>query len=362
MSGNACLKCGSPATKTYTLYDPNADVQQDVPLCESCYSSYTPVLKKGKLVWKRSGLVTYYPPFFFAIGSRRAAEAASRFLDRLVGIRLFRKLIKAIPYVLVALSVIGSGFLIYSLVWQMANAEVLQRTRPFYRQHPLAGIGVVGIDPLLPLAETLIALFFAVTLHELAHAFILRVYGYEIRKVGVFFMGPIPAGAFVEPPGSVERKMRPREALELVGAGIYTNLIIAGIALAVYLWLLSGLRPQNPEALTLLTRAWNNPVYLFVPPLMFSMLNVPSPTYPPEGWFVHSWLGTSFAFPMSVLHHAFFLNFWLAVMNSLPIRPLDGGYIVPALVRGRTGYRLSMIITTVLLIVLLIPVVLFRFL
>jgi hypothetical protein len=35
---------------------------------------------------------------------------------------------------------------------------------------------------------------------------------------------------------------------------------------------------------------------------------------------------------------------------------------VPALVRGRTGYRLSMIITTVLLIVLLIPLVLFRFL
>jgi Zn-dependent protease len=65
---------------------------------------------------------------------------------------------------------------------------------------------------------------------------------------------------------------------------------------------------------------------------------------------------------MSVLHHAFFLNFWLAVFNSLPIRPLDGGYIVPALVRGRTGYRLSMIITTVLLIVLLIPLILFRFL
>jgi Zn-dependent protease len=221
---------------------------------------------------------------------------------------------------------------------------------------------VVGIDPLLPLAETLIALFFAVTLHELAHAFILRMYGYEIRKVGVFFLGPIPAGAFVESPGNVERKMKPREALELAGAGIYTNLIIAGIALVGYLWLLSGLKPQNPEALTLLTRAWNNPVYLFVPPLMLSMLNVPSPTYPPEGWFVHSWLGTSFTFPMSFLHHAFFLNFWLAVMNSLPIRPLDGGYIVPALVKGRIGYRLSAIITTVLLIVLLIPLVLFRFL
>jgi Zn-dependent protease len=362
MSGNACLKCGSPATKTYTLYDYRTDVHQDVPLCEACYSSYTPVLKKGKLVWKRSGLVTYYPPLFFAVGSRRAAEAAPRPLDSLVRIRLFRKLIKAIPYVLIALSVVGSGFLIYSLVWQATNAEVLQRMKAFQSQHPLAGIGVVGIDPLLPLAETLIALFFAVTLHELAHAFILRLYGYEIRKVGVFFMGPIPAGAFVEPPGSVERKMRPREALELAGAGVYINLIIADIALIGYFWLLSGLKPQNPEALTLLTRAWNNPAYLFVPPLMLSMLNVPSPTYPPEGWFVHSWLGMSFTFPMSVLHHAFFLNFWLAVMNSVPIRRLDGGYIVPALVKGRIGYRLSAIITTALLIVLLIPVVLIRFL
>jgi Zn-dependent protease len=361
MSGNACLRCGSPATKIYTLYDPRTDAHQDVPLCEACYSSYTPVLKKGKLVWKRSGLVTYYPPFFFAVGSRRAAEAASRFLDRLVRIRVLRQLMRAIPYVLVGLSVIGSGFLIYSLVWQTTNAEVLQRMRAFYRQHPFAGIGVVGIDPLLPLAETLIALFLAVTLHEMAHAFILRMYGYDIRKVGVFFAGPIPAGAFVEPPGSVERKMKPREALELAGAGIYTNLIIAGVALAGYFWLLSGLKPQNPEALALLIRAWDNPVYLFVPPLMLSMLNIPSPTYPPEGWFVHSWLGTSFTFPMSVLHHAFFLNFWLAVFNSLPIRPLDGGYIVPALVKGRIGYRLSMIITTVLLIVLLIPLILFRF-
>jgi Zn-dependent protease len=340
MSGNACLKCGSPATRTFTLYDPRTDVHQDVPLCEACYTSYTPVLKKGKLVWKRSHFVTYYPPFFFAISSRRAAEASSRLLDRLVGIRLFRKLMRAIPYVLVALSVIGSGFLIYSLVWQVTNAEALQRMRSFYRQHPFAGIGVLGIDPLLPLAETLTALFLAVTLHELAHAFVLRVYGYEIRKVGVFFMGPIPLGAFVEPPGSVERKMRPREALELAGAGVFTNLIIAGIALGGYVWLLSGLTPQNPEASALLNRAWSNPVYLFVPPLMLSMMNIPSPTYPPEGWFVHSWLGTSFAFPMSVLHHAFFLNFWLAALNSLPIRPLDGGYIVPALFRGRTGYYL----------------------
>jgi len=76
--------------------------------------------------------------------------------------------------------------------------------------------------------------------------------------VGVFFAGPIPAGAFVEPPASVESKTRPREALELAGAGIYTNLIIAGIALAGYLWLLSGLKPQNSEALALLIRAWDN--------------------------------------------------------------------------------------------------------
>jgi Zn-dependent protease len=93
---------------------------------------------------------------------------------------------------------------------------------------------------------------------------------------------------------------------------------------------------------------------------MLSMLNVPSPTCPLEGWFVHSWLGSSFVFPMSVLHHVFFLNFWLAVFNSLPIRYLDGGYIVPALVRGRTSYYLSTAITAALATVLLIPLLLYR--
>jgi len=116
----------------------------------------------------------------------------------------------------------------------MTYAEAVLRMRAFYMRHPLAGIGVVWIDPLLPLAETLITLFLAVTLHMLAHAYILMMYGYDIRKVGVFFMGPIPAGAFVEPPGNVERKTRPREALGLAGAGIYANLIIAGVALTWY--------------------------------------------------------------------------------------------------------------------------------
>jgi len=114
---------------------------------------------------------------------------------------------------------------------------------------------VLGIDPLLPLAETPITPFSTVTLHELAHAFVLRRYIYDIRRIGVVFVGPIPAGAFVDPPSSVERKMRPRNTLKFAGAGLYINPIIAWIALAGYLWLLSGLILQNSEALALLIRA-----------------------------------------------------------------------------------------------------------
>jgi hypothetical protein len=71
---------------------------------------------------------------------------------------------------------------------------------------------VLGVDTLLPLADKLIALFFALTLHELPNTFVLRMYGYDIRRIGVVFVGLIPAGAFVNPPGSVESKMKPREA------------------------------------------------------------------------------------------------------------------------------------------------------
>lgn len=80
----------------------------------------------------------------------------------------------------------------------------------------------------------MIALFFAVMIHELTHAFVPRMYCYDIKRVGVFFLGPIPAGAFVESSGNVERKTRSREALELAGAGIYTDLIITGVAFDDY--------------------------------------------------------------------------------------------------------------------------------
>jgi hypothetical protein len=47
-------------------------------------------------------------------------------------------------------------------------------------------------------------------------------------------------------------------------------------------------------------------------------------------------------------------------MNSLSIMQFDAWYIVPALVSGRTGYYLSLVIITVLFILLPIPLILSR--
>jgi len=359
MDRESCLRCGQPATVLYTLYDPRSGTAQDVPLCEACYSSHAPKLRRGEIVFRKTRWISFYPPFLL-IGSRGAAKATSRALDRMVRSRLLKTLVRAAPYLLLALAAVTSAVIIYSAVWQLMNPDVVQRMRDFYRQHPLVGTGIVGVDPVLPLIESLMALAIGVTLHELAHAFVLRMYGYDVRRVGLIMLGPFPMGAFVEPPGNVERRMTKRQALELAGAGIMANVLVAGIALAGYLWLLTGLQPQNPDALALLLRYWDRPVLLLMPPLLLSALGVPSITTAPEGWFLHSWLGTGYVWPMSVLHHVFLINFWLGALNAMPLRPLDGGYVVPALVPGRAEQYLSMALTLLLALVMLAPVMLYR--
>jgi len=44
---NVWLKCGSPATPDYMLYDRKSNVCQAVSLCERCCFSYTSTPKKG---------------------------------------------------------------------------------------------------------------------------------------------------------------------------------------------------------------------------------------------------------------------------------------------------------------------------
>jgi hypothetical protein len=65
-----CQKCGKPASKYFTVYNPYNYSYFDVKVCDQCYSDYAPAVKKsGEVVWKRTKPVKTYI-LFTIIGSR----------------------------------------------------------------------------------------------------------------------------------------------------------------------------------------------------------------------------------------------------------------------------------------------------
>jgi hypothetical protein len=267
-----CQRCNRPAAKEFTVYNPFRYSYLDVKVCEDCYSNYTPTVKKsGEIVWKRTKPFKTYV-LFTIIGSRRAAGKVSNLLDRVVGTWFARLYVRLSAYVVIALGLIAVATVITSTRWYMLNqgTEAFEKIRGIYSNNPLAGTGLLGVDPMLPLLEVAVPFVLALSLHELGHAFVLRFYGYDIRRVGLLLLGPFPAGAFVEPSGSVDGKMGWRQALELAGSGVLMNVLLGLAGLVALHIVMAGVVPLTPEAAKHLSVYRDNFNLQLVPPLLLS--------------------------------------------------------------------------------------------
>jgi Zn-dependent protease len=353
-----CSRCGGPADLTIPLFDSRSYNCIDVPACRDCYENYHVRIRRGRIVWSRAGRTTFYPPLILLVGSRRAAKLMSRILDRLISSRLVRLLISTAPYFLLSAAALAAATVAYTTLWYVSNSEGLERVRTFYRSNPLVGTGVVGLDPSFPILETILALAVAMTIHEAAHAAVLRMHGYDVRRVGIILLGPIPLGAFVEPPGNVEYRMPRRQLLQLAGAGITANILVGLASLGAVLLILMGVVPQSPEALAAAARVLENPGILLVPPALLSAAGVASPMTPPEGWYTHTLLGPNYTLPLGIAQYMFIINAFLGVLNALPARPFDGGLIVQALLGDRLGIRRTHALSTTLAIAFLASILL----
>ncbi len=342
-----CGRCGSRAELTIPLLDGRSYRCIDVPACRRCYEQYTPRVRRGRVEWRRARTVSLHPPLI-VVGSRRAAQALSRLLDRLLRSRVVRALISSAPYFLLSAAAAAAAATIYAALWYLSNGPGVERVRELYRSNPLVGTGVVGLDPALPLLEVALALAVAVTVHEAAHAAVLRMYGYDVRRVGLVLLGPLLVGAFVEPPGNVEYRMSRRQLLQLAGSGIAANILVGLASLGAMLLILMGVVPQSPEALAAAARVLESPLILLVPPALLSLAGVATPMSAPEGWYTHAVLGPHYALPLSIAQHMFILNVALGVLNALPARPFDGGFIFQALLGERLGLRRTYIFSTAL--------------
>ncbi len=91
-------------------------------------------------------------------------------------------------------------------------------------------LAIPGFNPILPLSYGIVALFFAMVVHELGHGIQARANGARVDSSGLLY-GVVPLGAFVEP-NEEDMSKKPRKAqLDMYTAGISVNTVFAIIAI-----------------------------------------------------------------------------------------------------------------------------------
>lgn len=87
-------------------------------------------------------------------------------------------------------------------------------------------LGIPGINPIIPVGFGIIALIFAVVVHEFSHGILARVHNLRVQTMGLLFF-IVPIGAFVEPDETELRAAPRKQRLKVFGAGPTSNLFFA---------------------------------------------------------------------------------------------------------------------------------------
>ncbi len=93
-------------------------------------------------------------------------------------------------------------------------------------------LAIPGFNPMLPLSYGIVALVFAMVVHELGHGIQARVNGMRVESSGLLY-GVVPLGAFVEP-NEEDLTNAPRKAqMDVYAAGITVNTVFAIISIVI---------------------------------------------------------------------------------------------------------------------------------
>ncbi len=125
------------------------------------------------------------------------------------------------------------GYLKYPLFTELISAPPVFPVLPYFPQ-------IFGVENLFPpfyFTYFLVAFIVVATFHEFAHGIYARLYKIKIKSTGVVFLGPLMAGAFVEQDDKQMEKAKKTDQLAILGAGVFTNLILAIISFLLW-WLI----------------------------------------------------------------------------------------------------------------------------
>lgn len=139
--------------------------------------------------------------------------------------------------IITAAAIILIGGAIASIVSSVA-------VREFARDlGPQGNLLLPGLNPMLPVAYTLIALIVSVFIHETGHGVVARVYNIKVESTGIATVLGIPVGAFV----NIEKEELAKSSLKhksaVLTAGPLNNIVLAAVSLMMLYVLVSTLTP-----------------------------------------------------------------------------------------------------------------------
>jgi len=108
-------------------------------------------------------------------------------------------------------------------------------------------LGIPGINPIIPLGYGLLALIFAVVVHEMSHGVLARVHDLKVKTMGLLLL-IVPIGAFVEPDEEALKRAPRRHRVQVFGAGPTSNLFFAFLFAAIFSGVLMAQASPAPGA------------------------------------------------------------------------------------------------------------------
>ena len=104
---------------------------------------------------------------------------------------------------------------------------------------------IPGVTSFVPFWWPVLALIFALVIHEYSHGIQARAHGMRVRSFGLLLAGPIPIGAFAEPQHHEMVRAPLRERMRLYAAGPSINIIATYLALFLLCLLYTSPSPRD---------------------------------------------------------------------------------------------------------------------
>ena len=158
-----------------------------------------------------------------------------RFLERISSNRRFWRIFGEFSIWLCLLSMLG-------VVVMLIGGAIRTVQAPPEEYLPASDLLLIpGVTSFVPFWWPVLALVFALVIHEYSHGFQARAHGMRVRSFGLLLAGPIPIGAFAEPQMHEMVRAPRRERMRLYAAGPSINIIATYIALIMLSAAASGL-------------------------------------------------------------------------------------------------------------------------